>query len=110
MSLPSGGTQSEPERAEIDAAIGPLLLEFGTAWCGFCRAARPLIDAARARHPGVRHVRIEDGSGRRLGRSYGVKLWPTLVFLRDGAEIARLVRPNSEAAIAGALDGIDPAS
>jgi thioredoxin 1 len=37
----------------------------------------------------VRHVKVEDGSGRRLGRSFGVKLWPTLVFLRDGREVAR---------------------
>ena len=33
-------------------------------------------------------------SGRRLGRSYKVKLWPTLIFLKDGVEAARLVRPG----------------
>ena len=31
-----------------------------------------------------------DASGRPLGRSFKVKLWPTLVFLRDGREIERL--------------------
>lgn len=94
----------EPERREIDAAPGPLLLEFGTSWCGHCRAAQPAIGAALARHPGWRHLRIEDGPGRALGRGFGVKLWPTLVFMRDGREVARLVRPGDAGAIERALD------
>lgn len=92
-----------PERAEIDALPGPLLLEFGTGWCGHCRAAQPLIEAALRDHPGLRHVKVEDGPGRRLGRSFRVKLWPTLVLLRDGREIERLVRPDDAAQLAAAL-------
>ena len=96
-----------PSRAEVDALPGATLLDFGTDWCGHCRAARPLVDAALATRPGVRHLRVEDGPGRALGRSYGVKLWPTLVFLADGQERARLVRPTSAEAIARALQAID---
>jgi thioredoxin 1 len=42
----------------------------------------------------VHHTKVEDGSGRPLGRSFRVKLWPTLIFLRDGQEVLRLVRPT----------------
>jgi len=102
----------EPRRAEIDALHGPTLVEFGTPWCGHCRAAQPLIAAALAGHEGLRHLKIEDGSGRRLGRSFGVKLWPTLIFLRDGKEVARVVRPTTRSAIDDALarQGMIPSS
>lgn len=94
---------NEPTRADIDALSGPVLLEFGAAHCGHCRAAQPLIAEALARHPPLRHIKVEDGPGRPLGRSFRVKLWPTLVFLREGSEVARLVRPADLAAIEQAL-------
>ena len=97
----------EPSREEVDALAGATLLEFGNAWCGHCSAAQRLIKGAFAGHDGVRHIKIADGSGRRLGRSFRVKLWPTLVFLRDGQERARLVRPHDEREIAAALSQID---
>jgi len=107
MALSTAYEAVEPTREQIDAAEGPSVIEFGTPWCGHCRAAQPLIAAALADRPEVRHVRIEDGSGRRLGRSFGVKLWPTLVFLRGGTELARLVRPHDPQAIEDALAKID---
>jgi thioredoxin len=98
---------SEPTREEVDALPGSTLLEFGTPWCGWCRRAQPLIADALAAHPGVRHIKVADASGKPLGRSFGVKLWPTLVFLRDGKEMARLVRPPGAGAIREALAQID---
>jgi thioredoxin 1 len=87
-------TESAPTRNEVDATQGWLLLDFGTDWCGHCLAARAAVDAWMASHAEVKHLRIEDGRGRALGRSYRVKLWPSLVLLRGGVEIARVVRPR----------------
>jgi thioredoxin 1 len=97
-----------PQRHEIEQSRGPLVLDFGTNWCGYCSAAQPLVERAFEAHPGVRHVRVEDGPGRLLGRSFKVKLWPTLVFLRDGEERARVVRPGDPGQLIDAFDAIDP--
>lgn len=97
-------TSSEPRREEIDRLDEPAMLEFGASWCGVCAAAQPTISAALAGHPGLRHIRVEDASGRPLGRSFGIKLWPTLVFVRRGEEVERLVRPTSREAISGAIE------
>ena len=93
MNKPELYADPEPTRAEVDAWEGPAVLEFGAAWCGWCLGAQPHLDAAFAAHPQVRHLQIADGRGRPLGRSFGVKLWPTLVFIRDGVEVTRVVRP-----------------
>lgn len=85
---------SELTRAEVDALPGATVLEFGASWCPICQGARPLIDSALRANAGVRHVWIEDGKGKPLGRSFRVKLWPTLVFLSEGHEVARVVRPS----------------
>lgn len=99
----------EPPRSQVDAWPGAAVLEFGAPWCGYCIGAQSSIRAVLGSHDGVRHVKVEDGSGRPLGRSFRVKLWPTLVFLRDGEERARLVRPAHADEIARALAMIDPA-
>lgn len=100
-------SETEPTRGEIDALAGPVLLEFGSPWCGHCAAARPLIAAALAGHPVVRHIMVADGPGRPLGRSFKVKLWPTLIILLDGKALARLVRPMDAATISLALADAD---
>ena len=86
-------------RHAVNATPGDLLLDFGTDWCGHCQAAQPAIAEARAAAPQLRHIKIEDGPGRPLGRSFKVKLWPTLVLLRNGEEVAREVRPTRSAQV-----------
>ncbi len=104
MAISTRYANTEPSRADVDALGGHTVLEFGAPWCGICAAAQPALAAALAAHPDVRHLKIEDGPGRPLGRSFRIKLWPTLILLNDGKEIERLVRPGDRAVIAAALE------
>jgi thioredoxin 1 len=97
MAMQAEYPATEPRRTEVEALPGPTLLEFGSPWCGHCRRAQPLIAQAFAEHPGVRHIKVAD-----------VKLWPTLVFLKDGKEAARVVRPVHPGEITQGLARIDP--
>src|SRR5580700_10108577 len=89
-------SEPEPTREEIDGLAGPVLLEFGAAWCGHCQALQGELAEALNARPGVRHIKIEDGKGQPLGRSFRVKLWPTLVFMRDGQVLKQVARPGSK--------------
>lgn len=87
---------TELTRDEADSLPGLAVLEFGASWCPHCHAIRAAMAENLRRHANVRHIMIEDGRGKRLGRSYRVKLWPTLIFLKNGEEVARLVRPEDD--------------
>ena len=97
---------AEPTREEVDRMPGAVVLEIGASWCPHCQAIQSQMASLFARHPEVRHVRVEDGPGRPLGRSFRVKLWPTLVFVRDGLEVARVVRPTDAAQIEEAFASV----
>jgi thioredoxin 1 len=86
-----------PTREQLDRTTGLVLVEFGTEWCGYCRALRPQVEALLAAHPEVQHVKVEDGPGQPLGRSFQVRMWPNLVFLRDGHIVKQIARPNRAA-------------
>jgi thioredoxin 1 len=95
-------------RDAVDLTPGALVLEFGASWCSICAGARPIIDRVLAEHPGLRHEWVEDGKGKPLGRSFAVTLWPTLIFLRDGREVGRVVRPTHDTEIRRALERLSP--
>lgn len=102
--------EAEPSLSEVEAFTGPVVLDFGNEWCGFCQAALPFISTAMAEHTQIPHIKIADGRGKPLGRAFKVKLWPTLILLSNGKEIARLVRPDNTDAIRDALALIDNAT
>ena len=66
-------------------------------------SAEPLVEKTLRANP-LPHAKIFDGKGKRLGRAYKVKLWPTLILLRDGIEVARVVRPTSAADVEKLLE------
>jgi thioredoxin 1 len=98
----------EPTRDEIEQTEGPVLLEFGASWCPHCQALAPTLARLLECYPAIRHVKIEDGPGRPLGRSFRVKVWPSLVFLRDGRVVEQLARPEEADVEEGLIAIVDP--
>jgi thioredoxin 1 len=90
-------------REFLDQLSGAVMVEFGAEWCGYCQAAQTIIKHAIAGYPDIKHINIEDGKGQRLGRTYAIKLWPTLIFLKDGIEIERIISPSNQKVITEAL-------
>ncbi len=85
--------EDAPILEQVNGLVGDTLLEFGAPWCGHCQAARPAIQEVLAEYSELLHIKVYDGKGKRLGRAFRVTLWPTLILLHDGKEVARLIRP-----------------
>ncbi|ATB56677.1 thioredoxin [Xanthomonas citri pv. fuscans] len=98
-----------PERSAVEAQTGLQVLEFGTGWCGHCIAAQPLLQKLLGGYEAIDYRKIEDGKGRPLGRSFRVTLWPTIILLRDGKELARAVRPQTREDLQDLLSVLDAA-
>ena len=107
MSFAPDYLETEPALADVQGTSGLVLLEFGAPDCGICHASQPVIRravaAATDNASSLTHHKIHDGSGRPLGRAFGVKLWPTLVLLQNGQELGREVRPGNERVVAALL-------
>jgi thioredoxin 1 len=92
---------------QIGELPGKALLEFGVPWCGHCQAASAAIKEVVTKESGLRHIKIYDGKGKPLGRAFKVKLWPTLILLQDGKEVARLVRPLTSGEVRQLISSAD---
>ncbi|GEA49640.1 thiol reductase thioredoxin [Vibrio inusitatus NBRC 102082] len=84
-----------PTIEEVQFLSGYAILEFGAPWCPHCQLGEPVVQQALEELPPQLHIKIFDGKGRKLGRLFSVKLWPTLILLKDGNEVDRVVRPTT---------------
>jgi thioredoxin 1 len=80
---------------QLSEIKGHFLLEFGAPWCGHCQAASVAVKEVMNEKLELPHIKIYDGKGKKLGRSFAVKLWPTFILINEGQEIARIVRPTN---------------
>ena len=83
-----GDTESAVETPGADESPKTRVLEAGAA----VLQDKPPIDATTY---GAYLYNPVVGESAILGRSFRIKLWPTVVVLKDGQEVARVVRPVS---------------
>lgn len=83
----------------------PQMLVFTAPWCAPCRAMAPAVEdiaTLYAGQAGIGRISIEEASA--LAERFAVRTVPTLVLLRDGDEIDRVVGATSKTRLAGLLD------
>jgi len=84
---------------------GVMVLDFTAAACGPCKTMMPILGALSREYAGhVRLVAVDVDHEHDLAEQFSIRAMPTLVILRDGREVGRIVGSRSRAFVQGALD------
>ncbi|MBO4442212.1 MAG: thioredoxin [Bacteroidaceae bacterium] len=77
---------------EVISQGKPVLMDFWATWCGPCKRLGPIIEELAAEYDGkavVGKCDIEENDD--LTEKFGIMNVPTVVFLKDGKEVDRVV-------------------
>ena len=85
------------------AAEGLVMVDFWAAWCGPCRAVAPVLEqVADEGDVTLMKVNIDENPG--LAARYGIRSIPTILFVKDGEVVDRVVGAASKAAFQKIID------
>lgn len=84
---------------------GTLLIDFTAAWCAPCKQLAPILRELAGVYAGrARIVAVDVQDEPALAQAFRVTAMPTMVFVRDGREVGRIVGLRPKHVVAGALD------
>lgn len=89
---------SENFNQEIMMNTGVALVDFYADWCGPCKMVSPIVDEIAEEYKSIKVGKINVDECPELAVSFGVVSIPTLVVVKDGKELTRIVgyRPKED--------------
>jgi len=84
-------TRSSEAHLNQFSNIGNVILNFYADWCNPCKRMSPIIEGVAAAMQNFTFIRINRDYYLDLAKLYNITSIPTLIFLKDGKEIGRVV-------------------
>ncbi len=81
---------------EVKESTLPVLLRFTAPWCSPCRAIEPIVNTAEKEHGQfIKFCKVDCDESPGIANLFNVIGIPTIVFIKDGVEVKRVVGNNS---------------
>ncbi len=72
------------------------ILYFSAEWCGPCHKFKPVFEAHQKAHESISFNVIDCDLNEHLADKYEVQKLPTIIFLHNGVEVARVLGVNEQ--------------
>lgn len=82
---------------------GVVVVDFYATWCGPCRALAPVLEQLQ----NAKVVKVDIDQNQQLGVQYNVAALPTVIFLKDGVEVDRVVGLQPQKALQAKVDALN---
>ncbi len=89
--------------ARVEGAKSPVIVDFYADWCGPCKMLLPILERFAEANPAVDIFEINVDDAPALSEKFGVESIPTLLLIKDGKEVKRLIGLQNEASLSALI-------
>jgi len=84
-----------------------VLIDLWAPWCGPCKMVAPILEQLASRYAGrIKVVKVNVDENPRSAQTYDARSIPTLVFVRNGSVVERMIGAQPAPALASRIDAL----
>ena len=94
----------ENYQKEVIESDKPVLIDFFATWCGPCKMVSPVVDEIANERPDIKVCKLDVDKNLDLARTFQVMSVPTLVAMKNGEMINKIIGARPKAQILKMFD------